>query len=322
VPIQSIEGFPPSGDSHHWADYAELLCLVNIDGTLSEADLISRWQKRKGMGGEPIAEDDDEALEPPARSDRISALAADVYRQLEYRAGLFGPAYPFRVREMEYMDRVDDISSLQKIYLFLLLASSLRCLDRRGRTAVTVSFERLCQCAIAAWLPSRARVRLFGTGGKGEAGEYEGTLYQRLVKLAGDLSEELIAKESDFRAGDYGDGGIDIAAWVPFMDWLPSQLILLAQATCENDWTHKQHEAGQAKISSRFRFVAPHTTALCIPYCFRSPSGEWFKQNDIHQTVLLDRFRILSLMPDAELPLSLLPAAELDSALEYREAPV
>jgi len=206
----------------------------------------------------------------------------------------------------------------RKLYSFLLLAASLRCIEVSERSVFTRGFERVSAAALKAWLPRQAQVHIFGTSAERSA-RYRGTLQRKLQRLADDLSERLLLTDDQFRRGDAGDAGGDVVAWLPLGDENNSRLVLIAQATCEVNWEHKQHEAGHAVWRGIMTFAAPHANVMFVPFCFRNPDGEWFWSRWIHESILIDRVRLLWLLKGQAASLTAAPYDLVDRALAYRE---
>ena len=79
-------------------------------------------------------------------------------------------------------------------------------------------------------------------------------------------------------------------------------LAVFVQATCQKDWIDKPAEARYDKWKHRLTLLAQPPIVLAIPYCFRSPSGDWYIEDDI-TCVTMDRQRILDLLTDADVQL-------------------
>ena len=89
---------------------------------------------------------------------------------------------------------------------------------------------------------------------------------------------------------------------VPFQDQARAALAIFVQATCRKDWVDKPGEIRYDKWKQRLTLLAQPPSVLVIPYCFRSPDGDWYLDGDI-TCVTLDRQRILGLLADAEVEL-------------------
>lgn len=339
-PITSLEKLPGVRYAHHVADYMELLCLANVDGRFSKADLLDRWSERTDVGEDLVEEDVDEPLTdlgdpedgddvepvlgpaeraPAALADRRAVLADDVFRHLSYRSAAFGAAYPFTVSSRRStLVRLENMTPRRKRYAFLLYCSSLAYLTKGAQSQITRSFERLSADAMRAWLPTGAQVHPWGTSAI--SGRYRGNKWAKLTKLAEDLHEQLVLEQQDFASTDVGDSGADVVAWLPFDDANDSVVAFLAQATCKVSWQRKQHESSYDAWSRLMTFTAHPNNVLFVPFCFRTPDGGWYQRAWINKSVLVDRPRLLWLLRRAGGEMGSVPNDLLDRALEYREA--
>lgn len=334
APVLSLTRVPSSSDLHHWADFAELLCLVNVDGVLGEQDLAERLRELGELQADPGPDDPDGDLEPDddtvppedvtpaAVSDALAGKARDVFRHLEYRAGRFGVAYPLVVGETVVKRKARLNLAPQRLYVFLLLAASLRYVRKTDRAKLTRGMERLATELMRHWMPTHAEVHGFGTAAEGGS-RYRGPLFQKLQKLAGDLRETVTAKEEDILAGDMGDAGLDTIAWLTMGDDPnPGYPLFMVQVTCIEQWRSKQSEVGPDRWSGYMTTQALPVRILCIPACPRSPTGFWQRKLWVEKTVLMDRLRIMRVLSRPELPKLALPEELLTEALRFREAVV
>lgn len=324
VPIASLSSPPKDRDTHHWADYAELLCLTGLDGVVSKSDLLERWAEADDLDrdleeGGLEAEGEEDELEPPAevsyKDTRRAATADDVFRHLVYRSATFGAAYPFKLDEDGGAIRRRRASDRRRLYLFLLLASSLGYLEKPRRGGLTRDFELLAVDAMRTWLPGLAQVHPFGTA-RSLGSRYKGPLEKKLQRFASDVGERSILQEGDLLPGDVGDLGGDVVCWLPLGDDRGSLPIFIGQATCNHSWRNKQAEPGFARWKKAIDFGVMTNAVFFVPFCFRKPDGTWFRRLWV-DTILLDRVRLMWLLsrrPDAEVRLPAL----VDEALAFR----
>jgi hypothetical protein len=336
-----LNRLPQARDLHHWADHAELLCLADPDGMLAQGDLLERWSERAGLGEdalEPTPEsleseedqdvdvvaatiDEDEADEPPpdsaggTREDRMRVKADDIFRHLEYRRDTFGTAYPFELTKDLVLTRRRQMSGARRLYTFMLLASATRYVRRLSRRSLESAFERLAFEATRDWLGG-AEVHPFGTT-VASRGRYSGTLWAKVQRLALDLSEPLKATADDFDPNDHGDGGCDVVAWFPLGDSTSASFVAIGQATCQTNWRNKQHDSSADNWMNVIAFRVPTTNLFFVPFCFRDPTGDWYRRRWV-TSVLVDRVRLMRLLGPRAGDLAL-PAA-VDAGLAYRLA--
>jgi len=187
-----LEKLPSSKDYHIWADYVELLCITHIDEAIPKSYIVDRINERNDVGeSSPVeveANDDEydyDSLEetaamPSARDTRQERFIEDVFRHLEYRQGTFNDGYPFTFSEEgNTLELLPNLSIKQKLYIYLLIASSLRCV--RSLKDVTKLFEMISYIALTQYMPSSAKVFIFGTNPYDEVKRYTGHLYDTLV---------------------------------------------------------------------------------------------------------------------------------------------
>ena len=110
--------------------------------------------------------------------------------------------------------------------------------------------------------------------------------------LAVDVNEEVCKEESTS-----GDGGLDIVGIVDFCDEARGNLALFGQcAAREREWPAKTLEASPLRFRAFFSFLSDPTNIVFIPLCFRKADGTWPSSSKSSGCVLLDRFRIMSLL--------------------------
>jgi hypothetical protein len=333
LPICKLDQLPDGKACYIWADYIELLCLTNPDGEVSIEYLVDRMMEREGLGelGGPSEEGEGRA-EPfesmigdaydkshGARYDRHRSEATDWFRGLAYRQAAFGASYPFTIERRGTLLRRSydntwppEISIISKmpgtfkltnnqkedlnkqLYIYLLLASNLRYVNKAYYSIITSLFEVLCVQALKSYLPREAKVYLFGKNPLNNSGRYTGKLSNKVSILANDIFEMTMPLRDPFPDNDTGDYGLDVVGWIPFCDRSPSFIIILGQCACTEEWVNK------SLVIMRWTKVITHlaqlTSAVFTPICFRKTSGCWHDDKDIHETILFDRVRLISLL--------------------------
>ena len=323
----------PKYISLHWADYIELLCLANLDGELSEADIIDRFSERERdlREGDPtdieklklFEEESGTATRRAEINDQWNIQLEDWFKVIRIRASNYGVAYPFEVTENE-IRRKSVLTSDHKIYIYLLLCSNLYLFDKRSQITLTSAFEIICYEALKAILPTHAEIHLFGSNPLNSKGRYNGTLsfWDKMSKLASDLCEQVNSrvKESDYPKKNKGDDGLDIVAWIPVGDSLPTMPIFFGQCACTTDWVTKQNDSAFHAWSNKINFTNYINNLIFIPFCYRGADGNWFKIGDIRLSFLLDRKRIMHNLGTGFLGLKSLAAATIiDEIIAARE---
>lgn len=293
----------------HWADYVELLCLVNPDVMVTEADVLDRLPF-------PDAVDQGVAELHDKWDERVDTW----FQHLDYRQGSFGDAYPFEFSSSSSGNVLrlrDPLTPDQELYLTLLYSANLWSV-LPWKKMFTDSFEVISLWALKQHLPNTASVRLFGSNSltdaeMAEAGVkvdhyVETTLWSRMKALAETLREEVIAKESEYPPSNTGDGGLDIVAVFLPGDKEPGMFIVFGQCACTVEWETKQFSSHWVNWRDKIRFLALPLNAVFIPHCFRNTDGQWHARKSISGTVMFDRLRIVQLLKGKAVDLQNLPA--------------
>jgi hypothetical protein len=166
---------------------------------------------------------------------------------------------------------------------------------------ITRFFEEISLELFKILMPNGSEVRATWASG-GQDAPYQGTLYEKMKSIAGDIRCTANFQARDFNEQDTGDGGIDIISWHPMADDRPSNPIAFAQCGCsKTDWTFKQLEASPAKHYSRFPVKHPWATYYFMPLDLRAADGGWAKDSDIGQAIIVDRLRLIRLIKQYDL---------------------
>jgi hypothetical protein len=309
-------------NTHQWADYLELLCLMDCDGLLSKADVQDRVRPRaddfqEGGEGLPTSTDD----EPRGKiTDNWDAEIIEWYKHLAYRSQAFGDSYPFLINDAR--DEISTKSNLdlnQKLYVSLLLSANLGYIGA-DHHRLTSSFEVLSVEVLKGCLPNGAEVHLFGTSPLLPK-RYTGNLWTKINKLASDLKERVIAPETDFTATNVGDGGLDIIGWIPCGDEMNGLLAVFGQSACTPHWVRKQASSAPEAWRRRMTFTATPYNMVFIPYCLRNADGTWHVGSSI-QSVLMDRQRMIFLLKNRNAFFNDLPSRKMVDEILAQKAGV
>ncbi len=311
--LDTLENLPSVKDEHIWADYVELLCLTSLDTTISKAGIVDRINERHDVGeNSPVNDETDNidhydfnSLEetrtmPSAIDSRNEQFIEDVFSHLEYRdVNTLKGTYPFEFSpKRNSLSLRSSLSKEQKLYLFFLIASNIRCLTQSTKSKVPDLFEVISRDALKNYMPSPTQVYIFGTNTYDDAKRYKGVLVDKIKKLAEDLGDKPHFKPKDFKPTNTGDGGLDIVAWLPFKSGTTGNNIrLFGQCACTEEWVKKQHTSNTPTWAKRISFGINPINAIFIPFCYHSSNGGWFNEDNIHQgTILFDRIRLMSLL--------------------------
>lgn len=301
----SLKRAPSTNDGHLWADYFELVCLLDEEGRLSRGDVEEHTEQLTDIDSDGIQAESPVGASAAELVDGRKLAVADLFRHLRYREQTFDSAYPFRLasgaRALELAPPDADSRDARFLYVLLLIASALEHLNGVHSEAVAAAFEGVAHDTIRKWIGPPGEVRHFGTRPTNRPG-FSGTLKQKVTDLAGVLGEQAVDKPRLYRDGNNGDGGLDVVAWLPFADKARAALALFVQATCRHDWVEKPGELRYPKWKQKMTLLAEPPSVLVIPYCFRSPDGDWYVDSDI-TCVTMDRQRIMSLLTDPQIQL-------------------
>ncbi len=341
-PLKSLENIPQTSNSHEIADYIELLCLVSQDGRFSKADVLDLVRERVEDLGEgkptevPDVEDEElvedqgldtaEDVGPIVANDKWDQRVNDWFKTLEFRVRVFTDRYPFNlVRNGSVLTLRGSklrMNQQRRLYVFLLLASNLRYFTKTDQTSIASIFEVASWYALERYLPADAKVHMFGRHAL-NTGDYSGSLWGKVNKLAANIGEKVVCQKSDFKPTNTGDAGLDVVGWLPFdleeNEMARGFLLVFGQCACATDWPKKQYETHYDTWKNYISFTTYPLRLTFIPYCFRDANGNWFDWTKIGMTVLVDRSRIMNLIGESTKKLNPHLARHVDDVLKNAE---
>lgn len=289
---------PPAGtDAYQWADYIELRALVHPDGCFSKADLDGVQRRVTNAN----------------RAFNAEQRWVDATSFVSNRIHAFSGNYPFVLSDNgSYLELSQEaLSPEERLYLSLLLSSSLRFMQRTDWPRLTRRFEEISFVVFSHLMPMNSQIRKTWAGA-GEDAPYTGSHYEKMHAISRDIRCETSLKERDCAPNDTGDGGIDIIAWHPMSDQREGIPIAFAQCGCStDDWTHKHLEASPAKLR-HFSPMHPWATYYFLPLDLRWADGDWAYKNDLGQAIFVDRLRIVRLASDFGLIDEISPYSSID----------
>jgi hypothetical protein len=245
-----------------------------------------------------LRDDGDAEVTPAETDDNVSQRALDVFEYLESRAVVYGATYPFEIDSedgsisLKRTSRLRGARKTARLYLFLLACANFRYIPRkRDQDTLATKYEDICFRGLTMLLPPTAEVHLFAQRAR-QGARYNGLLKDKLSLLAKDLGEERIAADREFLAGDTGDAGIDLVAWLPLGDALGDRVLLFGQCACTPNWVQKQHSATGSALGTSISLIAKPVPLCFIPFDFREVGGGWYQRRMIHETVVIDRRRL------------------------------
>lgn len=297
--LQKLKELPEcrNDDFYRLADYIELKCLVNPDGSYSQKEFIDdAIQRAEDLGeGDFEANKDIKKLPNAKKKDKWEKIANDSFRVIESRINLFKEDYPFALTENKKSIQLKEDYKSKFLYILLLLCSDLK-YTLKFKKELTSSFELASADVIGKLLPN-AETRIFGSSNTEEEEDKEwksDKLWDKLKWLESFLVEKLKITEQDLSQYDKGDRGIDIVSKIPSGDNLTHLQIFFAQCACSpKDWVVKQDSM---KFDSWYELINLSTTPnylMFIPQSFRDSTGDWHDRTRIKRTILFDRYRII-----------------------------
>lgn len=264
---------PRDSDIHTLADFAELLCLTDLDGQ---------------SGTEYVKDQIEDNTPTKLSEDKLQDLMA----HLKWRKDAFKKFYPFSNFQRNSFDLDHNLTSKQKLYLALLLCANLPFIQKAHHKTLTDTFEIISYRAfMEVWSPAGI-VTTFGKN----TSSYTGSKAERLNQLFTNIGNISHFSPNSFRASDSGDGGIDLAAWLSLDEYQHSHhFSALAQCACSRtDWSKKQMEIKVDKFSSIAQVTNKWSEILFTPICFRGNNGEWAVAAEVANGILIDRLRIIN----------------------------
>lgn len=297
---------PKKKSTYLYADFVELLCLISPDKAISKNDAMTRTYH--DIGTEIVRETEAEEGVLTEEEEHIYSFkdaqiqtAEDWFSHLDYRQSAFKEYYPFYV-DKDCLFLHDNLNLKQKIYIFLLLCSSLYFINKTDEGTLTTDFEQLSTKAMESYLPSFV-VHPFGKSEEARK-HYPNKLIEAINQLAINLRERNIVDQALIGAKNTGDGGLDIVAWKhPLGDEHASgSLICLAQCACSaTDWVKKQAESHYINWDKRIHFTHRPANFMFIPFCFRDSLGNWYNSDKITQSIVMDRLRLCFLSDEIDI---------------------
>lgn len=267
---------PRDHDDHTVADFLELLCLVNLDRQVSKDALRDFINDNRGDQSFQLSDDQ----------------LIDVLDQIGWRVHAFQQWYPFELNNQTGVIKTKAVLTAQhKRYVSLLVCGNLPFFERTNQKALTDFFEVVSGEVLQEIWPLSGTTLVVGKN----TTSLTGTKSERMNTLGKMIGANPNIAETDFRQGDQGDGGIDMAAMVE-LDSFEHQNIVSALAQCacsRSDWSPKHSEITNTKLRSLFPTPVPWVEMLFTPISFRSNSGSWAVRADVPGVTLVDRLRIV-----------------------------
>jgi hypothetical protein len=309
--FKNLHNLPRLNQTHQWADYVELLALVSADKFYSQGYLQDAEGEIEDLALDMDDVDDEFELNNNL-DDKLNRRWSDIKTCLQSRHLRLTDAWPFELTNDVLTAKINLQQPLHRLYIALLLASSLRYIANTRQKDIYNSLEEIAYQLFCQLMPVRTwTVRPFGAH---HADGYQGTLFEKIKKLALDLNTKCLAEKEEFEKGDSGDGGSDLVAWHSMGDNLGYIPIAFAQCGCSLEAAeHKQFQAHPVNWRNKLQLHHPPANYYFIPHDFRRNSGHLDTQ--LGEVIMIDRSRILYLAKLYQLPHTLFIWSHVDEAI-------
>lgn len=284
-------------EKNTWADYIELLCLINPDGEISLSDL-SEINKVEDLTDQELRDYD-----TAERADSRYQQLFDVFQYIQSRVRIFADDYPFELIDEDTIRvKTNSPTISQLFYLFLLYASNLSRFEKSEQYVLTSNFELISREVLKYVYPNFT-VEVFGTASKPDDLFYGGKLIEKLKKLSSFLNTEITdaVKNNPRYDQTCGDAGIDLVGFAPLdrdSYGAPFVPMIFAQCACSHDqWKEKQSSIKYDYIKPRFSNLAPYCEIIAVPFSLRDTTGQW-DNTELDRIVVIpvDRVRFLHIL--------------------------
>lgn len=293
-----------------YADYVELVSLFSNQNYISSTDILDRFKDEGIVRQSKLDSDQSEA------NDENEHFIDIIYRIINERKQLFGDDYPFDLRDDDKikLKEVENISNRNKLYIYLLLSSSLN-IFTDFQPELTTEFEMLCTVVLKNFLPEHAIVKSFG-----KDSEYTGTAVKKMEALATDMKIQIdtdVIQEVSPKGTQ--EKGLDLVGWIPFEDNVANMVALLAQCACGKDWNKKLGETTRYNHFFKFHRLSPIHT-LFIPFNLVDYSKNTFFRNyEFDNRLIFERKRILNYIIDTYFFEDYNSKTLVDKCIEFEE---
>ena len=288
--LNGLAKVPRHAYSFLWTDYVELLCLCSLNKLISKGNIDATTQEAGDVQvdsvDQPINDDQSEDLD-----DRISRRWADIHARLVARSKQYTD-WPFVLEKNVLRSRFNEHNTRHRLYLALLVASSLRLCEEGRAGEVTSAFEEISYHWLRHSLNDLWEVRPFGAHQTLPAA-YTGTLLVKLKALAEDIQARMQKSDEQYDPKNTGDGGIDLVAWLKMGDHRGNMPVIFGQCACSpTDWEDKQLDVTPAATEAHLSPHHPGAAYCFVPHDLSANDKLWDRSEHVKRTVLVDRRRL------------------------------
>ncbi|QNM82401.1 hypothetical protein H8M03_10335 [Sphingomonas sabuli] len=296
---------------HLFADTLEIVCVAT-GGPVSATDAMGLIATSVAPAEEGLSRDEPDLNDDGVPDEEATSITAErhaiyveeCFRQLEYRGGAFGAAYPFQV-DGNLLKLSERYNPLQCLYLFLLYASRTRTFRNTRGLAQELAdyFELISRDVLRKLMPSAADVIMFGPNSDDRRKRFHTDLRTALPMLAKFMGMQMAPDWKSEDEAAQGDASIDLVGVQKLDDGQGGWNVFLGQCAAHekhDSWKKKRAEADLDYHRSRFHTKVRTQSVLFVPGCFRQTNGEWVNKAAADNVILMDRLRILRALQDQD----------------------
>lgn len=303
----SLDVLPRHSYSFLWADYVELLCLCSKNGFIAKGNLQAQQQEAEDLQAD-AGEDEQSLFEQDFSvsdfymnrnnsellDDDVTRRWEDIKKRLQARSCSF-PGWPFELDGEVLRAKFDAQNAEQRLYVSLLIASSLRLCHEKRSAEITSAFEEISYHWLRRSVTDIWQVRPFSAH-QTLPNAYTGSLRAKLEALAEDIDGVLVKPASDYDSRNTGDGGIDLVAWQDMGDRRGNMPVIFGQCACSpTDWESKQLDVTPASTEAHIFPQHPGASYCFVPHDLSMNEKSWDRSAHVKRTVIVDRLRLLNL---------------------------
>ena len=274
-------------ETHELADFAEWLCWVN--GSVSKRKIVAYLGRIDDNDNNEGCNDDD---------DLNSDFLDKVINEIGLRELACGGGYPFHLcldgTVLRYNEDNNDHRSI--LYRYLLLSTRLNMKVDKVHAGIdgTQLLEKISAHALKNYIGgTRARAIVFGTA-------VPGNFQKKIDALCHELHEGGGFRKLGKGAVKTKDDKLDIAAWAPFSDSLPGQLIIFGQCKTGTNWRDSAAQLQPVAFVKKWMnppILVDPIRAFCISEA--ADRSRW-NETCIDAGILMDRCRLVDFCDNIE----------------------
>lgn len=275
----------------YYADYIELVSLITSE-FVSQSDIIDRLSDEGVIIEIEDPKDGEYGSLDSLANDKAEGYVNTYFEYLKERKSIYGNNYPFIFDNKKGIKAIakSDLSEQQKLYIYLLIASSLSSF-KKLQQFITDDFEKLSELVLKAYLPNNAKVFGFGSHSK-----YTGNAKNKIRELGKDINVCWVDDRAinSISNSNTKEKGLDVVGWIPFEDNNPNTIIIFGQCACGKDWFGKQVETKRYDKFYR-HYLTPFIHAMFYPEDFDNSNGMFKLDLDLIDNIVFERRRLLNL---------------------------